>query len=860
MLLSAPRRSLPAFRFGTKSLSLSLRLPHPAAICLRIACLGVLVFCTANGEDPASVASQADSPLSRDWAATGWPMIERLCLDCHNQDVQEGELDLSTFRQLNGEGVAEAGGQMKRVMEMVRFGAMPPDDSEQPSPEERKKLVDLLDQVLFAVSCDLRPRPGKVTARRLNRAEYDRSIRDLFGMDLQPAASFPSDEVGAGFDNNGDVLSLSPLLMEKYLDAAEEIASQVLVDPDDLPRIDQQRASDQILVHGETKTGSFTGRFLAVDSFAWAEFDIPVEGEYRVEVRGGNTLRDMPDSRIAVWDRQGLLRWVAEMGYYGGSGSSQRTEFRATLPPGKLRLYVEPIEDDRELVAGETRSDFFAELDPGIVEAALERQKQPIRPDRNYEHSDFPFMVRGIEVSGPTETPAELLPPSQKQILRKTAERRRGRWSGVDEAARACLQPLMQKAFRGPVAHDEVARYARLVVDATERGESYVHGMQIAISAILVSPRFLFRVEAPPDDWPREEDGTVRLTPHQLATRLSYFLWSSLPDEALLHAAEKGSLSQDQVLEAMVHRMVADPKADALGDQFAAQWLGLRNLDVHEADTEKFKSFTPSLREAMTRETIMVFSKMLCDNRPVAELLTTDVSYMNEELAAHYGIQGVQGDAFRQVSLEGTRRRGVLSHASVLTLTSNPGRTSPVKRGKWILENVLGTPPPEPPPGVPELEATKTADANATLREQLELHRASPTCAACHRVMDDLGFGLEQFDAIGRFRERDGGYPVDASGELPGGRKFNGARELSEVLGKTESEAFARTFTQRLMTFALARELTPQDRCVIEEIMTRTADRGHRMVDLMVEVVRSRPFQYYDWVDPQPSNSTDNGS
>jgi hypothetical protein len=295
--------------------------------------------------------------------------------------------------------------------------------------------------------------------------------------------------------------------------------------------------------------------------------------------------------------------------------------------------------------------------------------------------------------------------------------------------------------------------------------------------------------------------------------------------------------------------MLADHKSDALARQFAAQWLGLRNLEVHEADTDRFKSFTPALRQAMARETELVFMHAVRSNQPVAQLLTSDYTFVNGQLASHYGIAGVKGSGFQKVSLKETPRRGVLSHASVLTLTSNPVRTSPVKRGKWILDNVLGTPPPDPPAGVPELEETRTASASASLREQLEIHRADPACAACHRVMDQLGFGLEQFDAIGRYRDKQGGLAVDASGELPGGRVFNGAAELSQILGETESEAFARTVVRQLMTFALGRELVPSDRCIVDEIVKRTSKQDHRFVNVILEVVNSRPFLYYDWVE-----------
>lgn len=821
---------MPDLRIVGLTLILCIAGPHLRSVC---------------GESPQPPGDDGDA--SEHWASTGWPLLQKYCLDCHNQDTQEAELDLSSFQSLDAlEGVVQGGGSMQRVLEMVRFGAMPPEDADQPSPEERKSLVTSLDRTMFAVSCDLRPRPGKVTARRLNRAEYNNSIRDLFGIDLRPADAFPSDEVGAGFDNNGDVLSLSPMLIEKYLSAAEEVSTKVLIDPATLPKIDDERPSDQLLVHGEAKTGRFNGRFLAQGTFVWADFEIPVAGEYRIRIRGGNARRDQDPTTFAVYDQNGLLRGKDELKYYGGSGQSERFEFRVTLEAGRQRFFAQPLQREHQLEVGKTKSQEFAELDNKLIAEAVERQKRTLKPDDGLDTIKFPFMIRHISVEGPSEPPRDAFPPSQDQILRRYAKHRDDRWHEVEQSARECLRPLMRRAFRGPVTDEELEPYAKLVSIATERGESYYRGLQIAISAVLVSPRFLFRVEMPTEQSKLEDDGIAKLNQHQMASRLSYFLWSSTPDDRLLDDADKGKLAGKN-LEQHVRRMLDDQKSDALGRQFASQWLGLRNLDVHEADTDQFRTFTPTLRSAMARETELLFLHMVRKNRPVAEMLTSDFTFLNEQLASHYGINDVSGDEFQQVSLKDTARRGILSHASVLTLTSFPTRTSPVKRGKWILENILGTPPPDPPPGVPELEETKTASAAASLREQMEIHRADPTCAACHRVMDQLGFGLEQYDAVGRFRDLEGKSEIDASGELPGGRSFNGAAELTEILRKTESEAFAHTVTERLMTFALGRELTPSDRCTVDEIVSKTSKQKHRFIDLILEVVKSRPFQYYDW-------------
>ncbi|MGB7345471.1 MAG: DUF1592 domain-containing protein [Pirellulaceae bacterium] len=792
----------------------------------------------------------AAQTAKKQWQKTGWPMLQRFCIDCHNEDNQEAEVDLSLLEHLDGTDSSSA--SMQRVLEMVRFGAMPPDDADMPTDTQRKELVSAIDNALFSVVCDVRPRPGKVTARRLNRAEYNHTIRDLFGMDLRPADKFPSDEVGAGFDNNGDVLSLSPMQIEKYLAAAESVSQQVIIDPATLPRMEESVPPDQILVHGETRTGSFNGRFLAPDAFAWVDVSVPVKGEYEVRVHGGVASRGKPKILVAVYDDKGILVELDDLEYYGGSGRSDSFRFRANLEKGKHRFAMEPLEEKPEnLEIGKTYSEKYDSMDKKVVRDAHERRKIPLKPDPDFNNSDFPFMFRSVQVEGPLNTPTHLLPASQSQIIRRTADYSRGKWSKVDEAARASLKPLMQRAFRSPISDDEVKPYAELVQKMCDRGDSYYRGMQVAVSAILVSPRFLFRIETPPDDWKPGDDNSVPLTQHQLATRLSYFLWSSTPDQWLLDQADKNRLN-DASLEQVVKRMLADPKSEALSTQFAAQWLGLRNLAEHEADTKKtFKDFDPNLIGAMSRETEMLFQHIVRENKPIGDMLTADYTFLNSDLARHYGIQH-QSDDFQKVSLQGTPRRGILAHGSMLTLTSNPTRTSPVKRGKWILENVLGTPPPDPPANVPELDEAKVAAEDASLREQMELHRESPTCSSCHRVMDQLGFGLEEFDAIGRYRTMDGKLPVDASGALPGGRKFSGAAQLSDVLGKTERESFARTATERLLTFAIGRELSPSDRCIVDEIVLKTQKNDHRMVDLILAVVKSQPFQYYDWQQPTP--------
>ncbi len=790
----------------------------------------------ANAETPADGGEKL-----RAWKTNGWPLMQSFCIDCHNADFKEAGLDLSRFESLSDLSASE----IKRVVEMVRFGAMPPEDYDTPEIEERKKLVTALEETMFSATCDLRPQAGKVTARRLNRSEYNHSIRDLFGLDLQPANQFPSDEVGGGFDNNGDVLSLSPMLIEKYLQAAETVSQAVLVDPDDLPKLSLDAPGDQLAIYGEPLVGSFYGRFIDRDSFLWVDLELPYEGEYSISVRGGVTDEKADPIPVAICDEDGLVLAVDKLKYFGGGGSGDSMRQTVSLSKGKHRLLFVPIHDERELKVGEDRLDVAEGMDPERVKAIKAKLGQPVPVTRGIDAEAYPFMFRALSVSGPKRRPESAFPPKQFEIIRKRPSGRPGRYRDVTKTAMENLKPLMRRMFRGPVSDDDVRPYAELVKQTTDESKSFYRGMQIAVSALLVSPRFLFRVETPAAETKPNEFGDLPLSQHQLATRLSYFLWSSTPDEALLDLADRGELKAATVQQ-QIDRMLKDPRADALAANFAAQWLGLRNLAGHDADEAKYPMFTDELKSAMNRETELFFMHVVRNNLPISEFLTADYTFANETLARHYGLDRSGDDAkeFQQVSLTETPRRGLLSHASILTLTSTPTRTSPVLRGKWILENILGIKAPEPPAGVPDLDETQAAADNATLREQLELHRQSPSCASCHRVMDQLGFGLDDFNAVGQFRTEDAGQPIDASGALPDGRSFNGGAELSKMLGKTETSALARTLIERLLTFAIGRELTPDDRCTIDEIVAETQPDQFRLADIVAAVVHSRQFRF----------------
>lgn len=799
------------------------------------------VFCCVNlcGSDLRS--EEAEKSVAAMWSHAGQGLIKSHCLDCHNESYSEAEVDLSGFAD-----VSRISGDQRlwqRVVNIVKFGAMPPADAEMLDDDQRAKLVDSLEQVLHFAACSVTPQPGKVTARRLNRAEYDNTVSDLFGFPIRVSDTFPSDEVGAGFDNNADVLSIPPMLFEKYMSAAEEVAQKVIFDPRAIDRSPIENASDQIITEGDAWVGSFTQHFMAAETFAWTEIKVPYTGRYKIDFHGGAFTEDQQVT-IGVFDADGILLHASKFKYFGGGGGSQRDTFRLDLPKGASRFLFALLPEDQDFEPGVTRFANLDQLDDERIAAGRQAIGRRLTIERNLDKHPVAYMVRKLSLTGPEGNPPELIPASHHKILITTPDRK----VSVGKAARECLGPLLRLAFRSPVDDATIDKYAKLAEMAHDREGSFEAAMRVAVSAILVSPRFLFRVEVPPDGTSQDRpSGVIALTDHQLASRLSYFLWSSMPDHELLQLADEGQLADESVLKKQVLRMLGDPRSSALATDFASQWLGLRILGEFEPDKTRYPEFDDELRAAMQQETLLLFQDLMRENRPITDLLISSGSFVNERLAKHYGIDDVEGEEFRWVSLENHHRQGILTHASILTLTSYPGRTSPVLRGKWLLENILGTPPPDPPPGVPELEETAGAQAGASLREQFEAHRTNPTCASCHSVMDELGFGLENFGPIGNYRVDDNGHAIDASGVLPGGRHFDGVLPLVKQLFQTESQSYILTVTNRLLTYALGRELTPADRCFVADIVSDAADHDYRFAQLVTAVVLSKPFRFYSF-------------
>ncbi len=763
----------------------------------------LLVFALLSLMSPNKRHSQAAEAAAKkpDFAVTVAPVVIKYCGKCHGGD--EPEAGISFAKYTDDAAMLKDRKTWEHSFQMISDGNMPPADSPQPTADEKAKLLDYLEGALFRIDCTQVSDPGRVTIRRLNRVEYNNTIRDLLGVAIRPADDFPSDDVGYGFDNIGDVLSLPPLLMEKYLDAAEKIAAEaILVTDPTKPTVREFTRNDLRRSKAAQSHGDDAIMLVSVGDVT-AEMDFPRAGEYLFRTKAAETPAGSEHAKMEYrLDGKALRTFDVQ----ARDASPQTCEFKFKTSKGKHKLDVAFL------------NDFYDE-----------KAKDKSQRDRN-------LIVRDIEIVGPLDVAASELPAAHKQLLAVSPSA--GKTPA--EAARDNLRPFLRRAFRRPPTDAEITRYVGFVEQAVKKGEPFAFGMQVAVTAVLVSPHFLYRIET--DKKPDDPSETHALNDYELASRLSYFLWSSMPDDQLLTQAEQGDLHHDAVLDEQVRRMLKDPKSRALVDNFAEQWLQLRILNEITPDPKQFPEFNAELREDMKQETRQFFEYIMREDRSILEFLDAQYTFVNERLARHYVWPDIRGDKFQQVSLKGKSRAGLLTQASILTLTSNPDRTSPVKRGKWIMEVILDQPPPPPPPNVPELAETAKAAPNATLRQQLELHRQNASCNSCHRVMDQLGFGMENFDAIGRWRDTDNGQPLDATGELPGGSRFNGPVELAEVLHRKQCE-FGECLTEKMLTYALGRGLEFYDRCAADKIVKTLKDQKFRFSVLVAEIAKSDPFR-----------------
>jgi hypothetical protein len=742
---------------------------------------------------PGARAGDGDAAL--DFEGRLKPFIANYCASCHGMDRQRAEINLERFDK---DPEFSAHRELwEKVAASLESHEMPPENRKQPSLAERQEIVQGIRAELARIDAAAPPNPGAVTIRRLNRNEYRNTIRDLLGVDYDTHANFPHDESGYGFDNIGDVLSLPPLLLEKYLAAAEEIAAKVIMTEDPATKRVKRIGAKRF------KSGADADSISLVDERFWGFYR---EGEISTEHN------------------------FAESGAYRLRITAYGEQAGPELPKMGVRV------DGREIHVQEVRA---IEGKPETFEVEVELEagahKLAVAYLNNFNtDGDRNLFMRAFEVVGPLGAAMDEYPEVHRRVLPRRPEK------GKELAyAAEALRPLMTRAFRRPVKDAEVERLVGLVKLAMEDQLSFEEGMRLALQAVLVSPHFLYRWELDPKGW---EAGQIReLGPYEVASRLSYFLWSSMPDDELFALAESGELLKSDVLEAQARRMLADPRAEALVKHFGIQWLQIQSLDQLAPDKTVFPTWDASLREAMKREAELFFWEVVREDRSIMDLLNADYTYLNERLAKHYGIEGVEGDEFRRVKLPPeTGRGGVLTMGSVLTVTSFPTRTAPVLRGKWILEQILGTPPPPPPPNVPPIEETEQAGKAATLRQRLELHRSNPDCISCHQKMDPLGFALENFDAIGGWRTSDGELPIDTSAELPNGRKVEGAQGLKEVL--LENEAFPNALATKMLTYALGRGVEAYDRPALREILERLSKNDFKFSSLVLGIATSDPF------------------
>ncbi len=748
-------------------------------------------------------------------------VIEEYCQRCHNDRRMSGNMSLADF---DAALAYEQAPTAERMIRKLRAGMMPPPGTERPDEATLQGLATQLEATIDSASA-LRPNPGTRTFQRLNQAEYAASIRELLALDIDPEGYLPPDTKSANFDNIADAQLLSPILMDAYLNAAAEVARLAVGDPEAIPSeatYKVPRLASQT-EHVEGAPFGTRGGISVVHTF-------PADGEYRFRIllqptpTGELFARTARDERLEIsvdGERVALLeidRWMSQSDPDGTEMETDVVPVRAG--PHRISAAFLPTQEGPVVDVLSPIGHSLADTQIGLA----------------YGITTVPHL-RELRIGGPFEVTGVSDTPSRREVFhcRPTAP------AEEEPCATRILTRLSTKAYRRPVADDDLADLLAFYRDGHAQG-GFEAGIRTAIQAMLASPHFLFRIEELGE--PTDVDGVYALTGVDLATRLSYFLWGAPPDGELLAVARDGRLADTEVMEAQVRRMLADPAAEAMGQRFAAQWLRLSDIEKVHPDALKYPNFDTQLSEDMVEETIRFFNHLVQADESVLDLLTADYSFVNERLARHYGIPGIAGDDFEQVSYPMEHRRGLLGHGSVLTLTSHANRTSPVLRGKWVMEVLLGTPPPPPPPDVPDLDATSEAvdGRYLTVREQMELHRSNPSCNSCHSVIDPLGLALENYDVTGRWRIKDSGNPVDVRGELYDGTPLNSVEDLREALLK-RPEPFLRTFTENLMAYALGRRVEYYDMPTIRAITRRAAAADHRLSAYILGVVDSDAFR-----------------
>ena len=791
----------------------------------------VLALACALAVSARPAAQAVATPVIDDAASRR--LLDRYCIGCHNYRARTGDLSLQALDLAHVGQIETETEVWEKVIRKLRTRAMPPAGRPRPDDPAYDALAGRLERALDRVA-SASPNPGRRPAtHRLNRAEYANAIRDLLALEIDSQTLLPADDSGYGFDNIADVLSVSPMLTERYLSAARKISRLAVGDPSLAPttevfKVDKHLKQDT-RVSDDLPFGSRGG--LAV------RHQFPVDGDYVLRVFLLRTYDGRVRGLLEPHDLEirldgALVETLAIGGPPEGAteGAPRRRDLRN-------------VEDDGREVR------FTATAGPATIGvsfvakgAVSEGMRRPEYSVTSYEYAGDQTTTPGIgsiELSGPYDVTGRGDTPARRRIF----SCRPGHETDERACATQIVSSLARRAYRRPVTASDVELLLGFY-EAGRVGRDFDAGIEMALRRMLVSPDFLFRRERDPADV--AAGAVYRVSDVELASRLSFFLWSSIPDDELLGLAERGELTRPGVLDTQVRRLLADPRAATLVDNFGGQWLYLRNMALVAPDPYAFGDFDANLREAMAREMELFLDSQIREDHAVPALLTADYTFVNERLARHYGIPNVYGNHFRRVALHGDLdvRRGLLGKGSLLTVTSYAHRTSPVLRGKWLLENVLGTPPPPPPPDVPALEENDdAAAAPRSVRERLELHRSNPVCASCHRIMDPLGFALENFDGIGRWRTmNDGGTAIDAGGTLTDGTPVDGPATLRNAL-VARAEDFVTTVTEKLMTYALGRGVEYYDAPAIRRVVREAAADDYRWSGLVAGIVRSTPFQ-----------------
>jgi hypothetical protein len=793
---------------------------RPASRALRLLPLCVAAILAASPIQAAQGTPTASAPAS---AATGHDqdLLKRYCFGCHNNRLKTAELSLETVDQAD---VARDAPVWEKVLKKLRSGAMPPVGRPRPDAAQYAGFSDWLERELDRAVQDS-PKPGRPAAfHRLNRLEYQNAVRDVLGLDVDASALLPGDDAAFGFDNIGDMLTVSPDLLDRYLSAANKI-SRLAVGDTSLQLGSATYPVSQYLLQMDRMSEDLP--FSSRGGMAIRHY-FPADGEYVFKIRfagvspvGASTFRERAPQTVDIRiDGARVAQLTTKGREFEDPADVGAVETRVAVKAGP---HVIGVAFPRSPVMAETR---FPQLFPWGNSAAFGTNTGSVRY----------LNVAGVDVNGPHDAQGLGTTPSRTRIF--TCHPTQA--SQEETCARQILGTIARRAYRRPVTAADVQVLLGFYQKArAERG--FDGSVQVALERLLVDPDFLFRVERDPARL--KVGGVYRIDDLALASRLSFFLWSSVPDDELLQVAEKGALNQPAVLEAQVKRMLADPRSSTLVSNFAAQWLFLRNIRAASPDSYQFPDWDDNLRLALARETELFLDYQFRQDRSVPELLTADYTFLNQRLARHYGIPNVYGEHFRRVQLKDEYRRGgLLGHGSIQLVTSFANRTSPVVRGKWLLENFLNYAPPPPPPNVPDLPPVGKDEQPLSVRARVEQHRRNAVCAACHNVMDPLGFALENYDAIGRYRARDEGGLIDSSGATPDGIKFEGLHGLRGIMEKRQTE-FVATVTEKLLVYAIGRGLEYYDQPAIRTIVRTAASDDYKWSSIIMGIVNSVPFQ-----------------